>query len=144
LSRTKYLLDANVLIALTDHDHLHHELVVNWFDSHGKHDWGVCAFTEAAFLRITCNPKLGRNTVEAATDLLVLLAKRPGYRYWPVAANWTTLTAPFRARIFGHQQITDAFLLGLAIQQGGVLVTMDKAIQHMAGPALSHHALVLS
>jgi uncharacterized protein len=144
LSRPKYLLDANVLIALTDRDHQHYELATSWFEAQGRHDWGLCAFTEAAFLRITCNPRLGRNTVEDATDLLELLVSRPGYRFWPVSTSWTTLTAPFRDRIYGHQQITDAFLFGLAVQEDGVLVTMDKAIRHLAGEQLSRHLLVLA
>jgi len=45
---------------------------------------------------------------------------------------------------FGHQQITDAYLLGLAIKQGGVLVTFDKAIQFLAGAEYGKNVLVLT
>ncbi len=54
-----------------------------------------------------------------------------------------TLTAPFAARIFGHQQVTDAYLLGLAIKENGVLVTFDKGIQYMAGAEFSRNVLLL-
>ena len=57
--------------------------------------------------------------------------------------GWATLAAPFRERVFGHQQITDAYLLGLAVREGGVLVTMDKAIRYMAGTQYGKHVLVL-
>jgi len=50
---------------------------------------------------------------------------------------------PFADRLYGHQQISDAYLLGLAIQEDGVLVTLDKAIKHMAGPKYGKHVLVL-
>jgi uncharacterized protein len=138
-----YLLDVNVLIALTDKDHEHHAEVMRWFSIPGL-SWGTCAFTEAGFLRIAANPKWGAHSLDSATAVLTDLTQHPRYRFWPVSANWITLAAPFRARIFGHQQITDAFLLGLAVQENGILVTMDKAIQHMAGPSLSQHVLVLA
>jgi hypothetical protein len=56
---------------------------------------------------------------------------------------WVDLTAPFAARISGHQQVTDAFLLGLAIKENGVLVTFDKGIQYMASAEFSQNVLLL-
>jgi hypothetical protein len=53
------------------------------------------------------------------------------------------LVAPIRERIFGHQQVTDAYLLGLAIQKNGVLVTLDNPMKLMAGPQFSVNVLVL-
>ena len=76
--------------------------------------------------------------------MLAALANRPGYRFWPLSAGWATLAEPFRERVFGHQQITDAYLLGLAIKEDGVLVTCDKAIQYMAGAQYSRNVLVLA
>jgi len=142
LSKIKYLLDVNVLIALTDQTHIHHDLVQRWFQTPVL-DWGVCAFTEAGFLRISTSPKAGFHTLEQARLVLADLANLPGYRYWPITTNWTALAAPFSLRIFGHQQITDALLLGLAVKENGVLVTMDKGIQYLAGPRLLSHLLVL-
>jgi hypothetical protein len=68
-----------------------------------------------------------------------------GYRYWKIDDNedWVTLTAQFAARIFGHQQVTDAYLLGLAIKENGVLVTFDRGIKYMAGAEFSRNVLVL-
>ena len=37
-------------------------------------------------------------------------------------------------RLIGHQQVTDAYLLGLAIRRGGVLATLDERIQALAEP----------
>jgi uncharacterized protein len=57
--------------------------------------------------------------------------------------SWTSLVAPFGGRLYGHQQITDAYLLGLAIKESGVLVTLDKGLRHLAGPRHSKNLLVL-
>ncbi len=57
--------------------------------------------------------------------------------------GWSALSAPFAERLFGHQQITDACLLGLAVREDGVLVTMDKGIAYLAGEEYSKNLLLL-
>jgi uncharacterized protein len=142
VSEPNYLLDVNVLIALTDEGHVDHSIMMKWFATPGL-NWGLCAFSEAGFLRIAANPSAGKLTVEEATYILATLVKLPGYRFWPITAGWASLAAPFAERVLGHQQITDAYLLGLAIKENGVLVTLDKAIRYMAGPRYSKNLLVL-
>lgn len=142
MSKPRCLLDVNVLVALTEPEHLHHQAVTKWFETAGL-DWGLCAFSEAGFLRVTTNPKVGSHSVQESTLVLAGFARHPGYRFWPITTGWADLAAPFRERVFGHQQITDAYLLGLAVKEDGVLVTMDKAIKYIAGPQYSNHVLVL-
>lgn len=142
MRKLKYLLDVNVLIALAEPEHAHHQTVMKWFNTPGL-DWGLCAFTEAGFLRVTTNPKAGGHSVQESTEVLAEFAEHPGYRFWPISHDWIVLVAPFHRRVFGHQQITDAYLLGLAVKENGVLVTMDKAVQYLAGAEYSHHVLVL-
>jgi predicted nucleic acid-binding protein len=89
------------------------------------------------------NPKVGSLSIEVASEVLASLIHHPGYRFWPINDDWTTLAAPFIDRVYGHQQITDAYLLGLAIKEDGVLVTMDKAITFLAGKKYSRNVLVL-
>jgi hypothetical protein len=86
---------------------------------------------------------VGKLTVEESSDVLAALIRQPGYRFWPITTGWTTLAAPFLHRVFGHRQITDAYLLGLAVKEGGVLVTMDKAIKFLAGAQYSKNVLLL-
>lgn len=142
MTEAKYLLDVNVLIALADPHHVHHRLVMQWFGT-GGHDWGVCAFSEAGFLRVATNPKFGGHSLEEATGVLAGLASYRGYCFWPINAGWTTLAAPFANRFFGRQQITDVYLLGLAVEENGVLVTLDKAIRYMAGAQYTKNLIVL-
>jgi len=140
----KYLPDVNVLIALLTEDHIHHEIAVKWFDSLMMDDeFCVCAFTEVGFLRAASNPKTGSHSFDAVLKAWTSLSKRGCYRYWMVTESWNTLASPFIWRIFGHRQITDAYLLGLAVWEGGVLVTMDKEIQFLAGDKHRKNVLLL-
>jgi hypothetical protein len=141
----RHLLDLNALIALADPDHLHYHAMQNWFDAAGNKDWGVCPLTEAGFIRVTTNPAYRgpSRTVAQAATILGQFALHPGYRYWPIAESWSAVTAPFSARLLGHQQVTDAYLLGLAIKEKGVLVTFDKGIRYMAGPEFNRNLLLL-
>jgi toxin-antitoxin system PIN domain toxin len=144
-TKAHFLLDLNALIAFADYDHEHHEAIQNWFISSGKAGWGVCPLTEAGFVRVTTNPAYRgpARTFAQATAILAGFASHPGYRYWPIADRWAVLTAPFSARLLGHQQVTDAYLLGLAIKEKGVLVTFDKGIKYLAGTDYSRNLLVL-
>jgi hypothetical protein len=89
------------------------------------------------------NPRIGGHTMAEAMEALSLLTGRPGHRFWPVVDDWSTLSAPFAGRLSGHQQVTDACLLGLAVREDGVLVTMDKAIRHLAGSKYAGQVLLL-
>ena len=129
---SRYLLDVNILVALLDEDHVHHRLTTKWFHTPDL-EWAVCAFTEAGFLRYMTRPKTGDVSIEEATAMLARLREEPGYRYQPIVDNWHALSKPFFTRLFGHNQITDAYLLGLAVHKGLVLATFDKAILHLAG-----------
>jgi uncharacterized protein len=81
--------------------------------------------------------------MEQATAILAGFALHPGYHYWPITGKWAALTEPFSARLMGHQQVTDAYLLGLAVRENGILVTFDKAIRYLAGTEFSNNLLVL-
>jgi len=128
----RFLLDVNVLVALLDENHVHHQLVSEWFDTPDLR-LAICPFTEAGFLRYMTRPKLGDVSMTEATAMLARLAQEPGYQYQPISADWQTLCGIFFQRLFGHNQITDAYLLGVAVREGLVLVTFDRAILHLAG-----------
>lgn len=141
----KSLLDLNVLIALTDTEHKHHQKAWKWFGSSGRERLGICPITEAGFLRVTTNSAFhpGPRTLAQAMAILQVLKERDDYWYCPIVESWVTLTAPFATRINGHQQVTDAYLLGLAIKTGGALVTFDKGIQYLAGTEFGQNVLLL-
>ena len=139
------LLDVNVLIALTSIEHPQYAAAQKWFDSLVNEEWGICPLTEAGYVRIVTNPASGPivRTVAQAAAILGDLAQRKGYRYWSITDTWCSLTASFRDRIFGPQQVTDAYLLGLAIKEDGMLVTFDRGLKYLAGAEFSRNLLVL-
>ncbi len=143
MTGSKYLLDLNVLIALADVDHSHHSAALRWFDGDGRNNWGTCILTEAGFIRVMANPRAGGYNVAKATEILAILTRHPGHRFWPIVDRWSALSAPFAERLFGHQQVTDACLLGLAVREDGVLVTIDKAIAYLAGEKYRNNLLLL-
>jgi uncharacterized protein len=141
----KTLLDVNVLIALLEPDHDDFDRAQAWFRSLGQEDWGICPITEIGYVRIATNPSFapGARTYRETANALDELARHPNFRYWPITDTWAKLTASFAARITGHQQITDAYLLGMAIKEDGVLVTFDRGLKYLAGPQFSKNLLVL-
>ncbi len=141
LSKAKYLLDVNVFVALLAENHMHHPLVTEWFNT-PKLQWAICPFTEAGFLRNATAARPGQITMSEATAVLATMAQHPGYHYLPIVAGWHTLCSPFFKRLYGTKQVTDAYLLGLAVREGLELVTLDKAIVHLAGEHRSHVLLL--
>lgn len=141
-SRTNYLLDVNVLVALLSEIHIHHLLVTAWFNTPNLH-WSLCAFTESGFLRNATAARPGQITMPDATSLLQQLAQHSGYSYLTIDTDWHTLCSPFFRRLYGTKQVTDAYLLGLSVRHNRILVTMDKAVVHLAGTEYSKHVLVL-
>ncbi|MBP1742910.1 MAG: domain protein family protein, partial [Deltaproteobacteria bacterium] len=53
---TIYLLDINLLLALSDPMHIHHPLAHRWFAEKGQHAWATCPLTENGFIRIASHP----------------------------------------------------------------------------------------
>jgi uncharacterized protein len=142
----KYLLDVNMMAALASDEHEHYQKAHDWFDSLTKSDeWAICPLSEAGWIRLAANPatRLGPASIRRAIEVLAEIQKLSGYCYWPITESWVTLTAPFATRISGHQQVTDAFLLGLAIKEDGVLVTFDRGLRYLAGREFAPNLLVL-
>jgi toxin-antitoxin system PIN domain toxin len=142
LNDARYLLDVNVMVALTECEHSHHTRAVQWFRSPGL-QFALCPLSEAGFLRIATNPHVGAHTFDEASAVLDTLGHHPGYRFWPISVGWSDIVQTFRQRILGHRQITDAYLLGLAIKRNGILVSLDKGIGFLAGQKYSRNVLIL-
>jgi predicted nucleic acid-binding protein len=77
-----------------------------------------------------------RITLSAAMNELLRRAEQAPE---PGIADWQTLCSPFLKRLYGTNQVTDAYLLVLAVREGLVLVTMDKSVLYLAGPEHRKH-----
>ncbi len=132
-----WLLDANLLIALTQAAHVHHGEAHGWFGAQPHRRWASCAITQLAFLRLTSNPKVtGRETTPAeALQALVAMVGSAAHEYWgdaPEPAHLSTLQHP---ALVGHRQVTDAYLLGLAVERRQRLATLDRGLLSFASAA---------
>jgi uncharacterized protein len=127
---TAFLLDVNVLIALMWPAHEAHTQAQVWFSRKSRAGWATCPFTQAAFVRIITNPAFSRDAVtpQEAVKLLGVNLNHPAHRFWADELSFVQATQPFDRRLAGHQQVTDAYLLGLARHKHGKLATMDRAV----------------
>lgn len=128
-----YLLDVNVLIALTWPTHVHHAAARHWFDAKAADGWATCPITQVGFVRVSSNPKIIRDAVSPreAVTMLERLVRLPGHAFWPDEFE-ITCEGPFASLAFvGHRQTTDAYLLALAQRRGGKLATLDKGIAEL-------------
>ncbi len=140
------LLDVNVLIALLDGSHLHHSLATGWLASHIDEGWASSPITQNGCIRILSQP--GYPNPVPATQVAKRLAEatqHPSHMFW---ADSISLLHPgylMWERILSSRQVTDAYLLALAVQQGGRFVTLDRGVPlDAAGGALPEHLAVIS
>jgi hypothetical protein len=143
LTDVSYLPDVNVLLALSDREHVGYELASKWFNGIGDARFILCPITEAGFIRIASMPQLGKRELKDAIALSREMTRLPGYCYWPITDTWLSLVQPFASRLHGYKQVTDAYLLGLAIKGNAVLVTLDHHIEAVADVQFSRNLLTL-
>lgn len=131
------LLDANVLIALAWPVHIHHQAARRWFASQRDLGWATCSFTEAAFVRLSSNPRVFASaaTVADVLQALQVLRALPGHEF--LTDQFSLTDSPFRPLIVHHQQVTDAHLLTLAHGSGGRLVTFDRGMTRLLPPSIA-------
>jgi hypothetical protein len=127
------LLDVNVLIALLDTDHVSHGTATAWFEKNARHGWASCPITQNGCVRIMCHPAYP-NAPSARTVIECLAAATASevHEFWPDDVSLLDDAVVDASRIHGPRQITDLYLLALAVKHGGRLVTFDGAIAHAA------------
>jgi toxin-antitoxin system PIN domain toxin len=129
--KASFLLDVNVLIAMAWPTHRAHEKVQEWLGRHAREGWATCPLTQTAFVRILSNPAFSPNALTPADALALLQANlgHPAHRFWPDDLSLVQALEPFAPRLAGHQQVTDAYLLRLAMHKKGKFATMDRAVR---------------
>ena len=123
------LLDINVLIALSDPDHVFHSVAKTWWVLNREQGWASCPLTQNGCVRIISQP--GYPNPQVASAVIKLLAHTCAdsfHEFWPDDASLLDPRQFHHSHIHGHRQITDLYLLGLAVKQGGRLVTFDGKI----------------
>ena len=144
MSEPAYLPAVNVLVALSDPSHIDHRTVDNWRLRIGNTRFLLCPITESDFVRLMANPIIGGLSMSSSILLLQEIAALPNCENLPIDCSWLEVIQPLTPRLHGYRQVTDALLLGLAIRNGAILVTLDRRIQALAGEAYAANLLTLA
>ena len=133
-----YLLDVNVLLALFDPAHEHHRAAHKWYG--GERQWASCPLTENAVVRIASSPAYPASPGKPATivSMLARFQSASNHVFWPDHLSLTATNIFTGLPSLGSKQVTDVYLLGLALANGGRLATFDRSIPAAAvhgGPA---------
>jgi toxin-antitoxin system PIN domain toxin len=118
------LLDGNVLIALGDTHHVHHDAAERWFAARGDQPFATCPITQGTLIRHVLRERI-TSTGTAAMMLLKGFLVHPGHRFWPDHLDYARIA--WRG-VLGHRQVTDAYLAALAREQKGRLATLDSGL----------------
>jgi hypothetical protein len=136
------LLDVNVLLALFDPDHVHHDPAHGWLAENRGDGWATCPLTENGLVRILSNPNYSgrRTTVQDAVDRLATFRTSGGHEFWPDSVSLCQEGLFVFPHVSGYRQLTDVYLLALAVQHGGRLATFDHGIRPdaVAGAGSDH------
>jgi toxin-antitoxin system PIN domain toxin len=136
-----YLLDANVLIALLDIEHVHHARALRFFPTAQREGWATCPLVENAFIRILGRPGYpnGPGSPELTRRLLLQYCASPGHQFLP--DDLTLRDSHQFPALPASRHLTDLYLLGLAVKHGGRLATFDAGLEASlipGGPAAYH------
>lgn len=138
------LLDVNVLIALFDPEHIHHDAAHAWFGGSARGPWATCPLTENGFVRVVSNPSYpGRKTTVAdAIERLADFCDSDSHAFWPDTLSVRGREHFIARSIQGYRQITDVYLLSLAKRNDGVLASLDRSIATSAVPGAAADCLL--
>jgi len=140
------LLDVNVLIAMFNPDHLHHDPAHDWFEDHRANGWATCPLTENALVRILANPTYvpGAESPAALVKRLRRFCGSGDHVFWG-----DTLSVRDRQRFpatfpASARQVTDTYLLALACANNGTLATFDTsiALASVVGASADHLTVI--
>jgi toxin-antitoxin system PIN domain toxin len=123
------LLDVNVLIALLDSDHTSHGVAPMWFAKHAREGWASSPITQNGCVRIMSHPSYPNALpVQAVMKRLADACEEDVHEFWSDEVSLLNPNVVDSTRIHGPRQLTDIYLLALAVEQEGRLVTFDTGV----------------
>ena len=139
------LLDVNVLIAQMDQVHQYHRTASQWWVQHQAAGWASCAITQNGCVRIVSQPSYAnKQPMRAVLTQLRILTANSAHSFWPEGISLLDSSIFRHEHLHGPAQLTDAYLLAMAVKNKGRFVTLDRAIAlntvHGAKPS---HIVVL-
>jgi len=127
------LFDVNFLVAMFDENHVHHERAHQWWDANRADGWASCPLTQNGFVRVLSQSTTRTKVSPAAgIDLLRSAIGEESHVFWPDDISLVDTRHFNSTRVLGPKQLTDIYLLGLAVKNGGRLTTFDRSISRSA------------
>lgn len=123
------LLDVNVLLALLDGGHAQHALATDWLDAEIAGGWASCPITQNGFVRIISQPRYPSPVpTAAAASALARACADESHELWACDVTLLDPAVVDTSRLLGPKQVTDCYLLALAVARGGRFVTFDARV----------------
>lgn len=119
--------DVNVLVALTNPSHQHHQVAHHWLA--GVARFATTPVTESGLVRLLLNRAVTGQVVTGRQAVEILRGLRAHQRatFLPDASSLATAIIDM-VGLAGHRQATDFHLVNLAASHGVTLVTFDRRI----------------
>ena len=116
-----FLLDANVLIALVDSDHVHHQVAGDWFTGTDQR-FATCPITQGSLVRHLVRAGHSSGDIADAVGRIQVL---PRHEFWP---DDLPFSLDVIVGLTGHRQVSDAYLCNLARNRGAQVATFDRGL----------------
>jgi uncharacterized protein len=140
------LLDVNVWVALFDDAH-QFSARANAFIAQPGVKIATCPLVENGVIRVLSLPSYGRKgglSIQRVREQLRRACTELNHAFWPDDISLRDDQHANFERVQGHNQITDLYLLSLAVHHGGCLASFDQAIALSSVPgATARHLLLL-
>jgi toxin-antitoxin system PIN domain toxin len=140
------LLDVNVIIALLDQGHVLHPAAARWLEQELQQGWATCPMTENGVVRIMAQPAYPNPRPAAlVAERLAEACRHPSHAFWSEPISLLKEGLIDWGQVLGPRQITDAYLLALAVRHGGRFATFDQRVGLEVVPgAQARHLCVIS
>ena len=123
------LFDVNFLLALLQPDHVHFRMAHDWWDENRTRGWASCPLTQNGFVRIVSQPSYFRPIpLRQAVEEFAERAAETDHVFWPDSISLVDAALIDPGYVLGPNQITDVYLLALAVKNGGRLATFDRGV----------------
>lgn len=102
---------------------------MSWFAANAKQGWASCPLTQNGCVRVMSTPSYPNfKPVQAVVKRLEEACAERIHEFWPDGPSLLDAEVFDATRIHGPRQITDVYLLGLAVQRQGRFVTFDGRV----------------
>jgi predicted nucleic acid-binding protein len=107
--------------------------MLEWFGRYARQGWATSALTQAAFVRIVSQPAFSGRAIGVAevAELLLRNTQHKRHRLLTLDFGFAEVLGCCSGGLFGHRQITDAYLLTQAIRSSARLLTFDGGVAQL-------------